>query len=106
MNDLDILGEIPDNLPVLTKPEDGEVVYKNIFDDSKYVSALNFFSTRSVSIFFVFSLKHFQYFSLMVHDVVKIVLKNLSPSTPLTHCALSQDLRVETLRRLLKCRLF
>ena len=54
MNDLDILGEIQDNLPVLTKPEDGEVVYKNIFDDSKYVSALNFFSKKCFYIFCIF----------------------------------------------------
>jgi hypothetical protein len=35
--DLDILGDVPDNLPVLTKPEDGELVYDNMSVDSKYV---------------------------------------------------------------------
>ena len=32
----DILADIPDTMPVLTKPEDGELVYDNMFTDSKY----------------------------------------------------------------------
>ena len=38
-NDLDMLADIPDTMPVLTKPEEGELVYDNMFVDSKYVSA-------------------------------------------------------------------
>ena len=42
MHDLDMLGEMPDNLKDLTKPEDGELVYENTFGDSKYVSVFTF----------------------------------------------------------------
>ena len=43
-------------------------------------------------------------FSLMVLNVAVMVLKNVSLSTHQTHYPLSQDLRVETLEGLLKCR--
>ena len=42
---LDVLGDMPNNLKVLTKPEDGKVVYENTFGDSKYVSLTQFICT-------------------------------------------------------------